>query len=85
MFDKKDAEKIARKVGAEIKNGKRHKWAFFKIDRRPYRFGIRHGSNSHHTHLTKDLRLPLTEIKKLVGCSMSAEEYFEIQKNKPIY
>ena len=65
MLQKRDAEKIAAKLGAETAAGGRHVWAKFRLDGRAYKFSIRHGRKSDHSHLTRDLRIPLRKLQDL--------------------
>ena len=76
MIQKSDAESIAVKLKAEVTPGRKHQWATFTLEDRAYKFSIRHGSKSDHSHLVNDLRLPLSRLQALSRCHMSAEEYF---------
>ena len=76
MIQKRDAESIAVKLKAKVIPGRKHQWATFTLEDIAYRFSIRRGSRSDHSHLVNDLRLPLSKLQSLARCHMSAEEYF---------
>ena len=50
MIQKSDAESIAVKLKAEVIPGRKHQWATFTLEDRAYKFSIRHGSKSDHSH-----------------------------------
>ncbi len=80
-LQRRDALKIARKLGAEVEDGGNHQQACFRHNGRLIlTFGIRHGSKSGHGHLegeTGDLKLNGRKAKQLAECTMSKDEYVE--------
>ena len=72
---KRDAEKIASKLDAEVKPG-RHMKALVSLDGQAVaRFGIRHGASSHHGHLPQALSLSASETRDLARCQLSKQDY----------
>lgn len=80
-LQRRDALKIARKLGATVEHHGKHKRASFRHNGRLIlTFGIRHGSKSGHGHLvgeTGNLKLNARRVKELAQCNMEKDEYIE--------
>ena len=80
-FTKKDARKIARKLGATIdKRRTAHDRAIVCFEgRKVAEFGIRRGTGDlPHNFLPNELELRREETFKLAQCEMSKEAYFAL-------
>ena len=79
ILTKEHAVKIAAKLGAEIRSGRKaHDLAVvYENGIRVAQFGIRRGSRKGlgHDHLTNSLHLSLHECLELARCSLSREEW----------
>ena len=86
MLNRQHAEKIAEKLGAEIRRKKRaHDLAIVSIDgKRIVQFGIRRGSNKDlgHDHLPHNLHLNAHNTLRLAQCDISREEWVEMMSRK---
>ena len=85
MLTKDDAEKIADKLKARIKNGKAHDLAIIEYDgKRITQFGIRRGSrrDQSHNHIPGSLFMKPHDVKELAICNISYEEWLNIVKEK---
>lgn len=80
MLDRRQAEQIATKLGAESTRRTGHTLYVAMVNNEPYPFGVRHGRTSDHTHLVKSLRYPLSKLKKLASCDITREQYEEYQR-----
>ncbi len=77
MLYKKDAERIAAKLKAEIIPGRAHQWAVYTVDDEEGRFSIRHGRRSDHHHLVNDLGLSARKLQQFAACDISVTEFAE--------
>lgn len=80
-FTKKDAKKIAKKLGATIdKKRTAHDRAIVCFEgRKVAEFGIRRGTGDvPHHYLPDELELHREQTVKLVQCVMSKEAYFAL-------
>jgi hypothetical protein len=73
------ADKIARKLSAEIdSSGRAHDLATVLFEGTPViQFSIRRSSrkDTGHGHLTEDLHLPAFQVKRLADCPMGYDEW----------
>ena len=81
-FLRRDALKIAGKLGAAVeKSGKHQKATFFYNDLLIFQFGIRHGTNCGHGHLAgenKILRLSESNAVRFAQCDITFDEYVQM-------
>ena len=80
------ADKIVKKLHAKVETGQRsgHDLATIYYKGTPVvAFGIRRGSSKDtgHGHLTEDLLLSASQVKRLANCPMSYEEWVMRMKN----
>ncbi len=87
-LEKRDAEDIARKIGATVKRQGKHQRATLEYNGQiVLTFGIRHGSNTGQGHLVGEnhaLKLNATKAKALASCAMTKNEYIEHLREKSI-
>ncbi len=80
-LQRRDALKIARKLGATVDSNGKHKRAIFRYNGKVIlTFGIRHGSKSGHGHLVGergDLKLNAKRVEGLAECNMKKKEYIK--------
>ena len=82
-MQRREAERIAKKLGALMETGAKHNWA--KVYWRGTlvsKFGIRHGNQSGHGHIPKGLYISETETLALATCTMSQDQYFARLREK---
>jgi hypothetical protein len=84
VIDKRDAENIAKKLGAKRRQGRKHEQVLVWHDEKLVaRYGIRRGSgNPGHAHVAKELHISAPQARELADCPMSTERYFEILAEK---
>ena len=80
MITRRDAEEIAQKLEAEIREGKKHRLVIIKELGQPsVQFGISRGSREKDLrYIARQLRIDNDEVHKLVKCSLGKEEYHAI-------
>ena len=80
MISRRDAEDIAQKLEAEIREGKRHRLVIIKEAGQPsIQFGIGRGSREKDLrYIPRQLRIKDEEAHKLARCSMGKDEYHAI-------
>jgi hypothetical protein len=83
------ADKIVKKLKARVEKGLRsgHDIATIYYNNEPVlSFGIRRASSKDtgHGHLTEDLFLPVSQIKRLANCPMSYDEWVRRMKEKKV-
>ena len=80
MIRRRDAEEIAKKLEAEIKEGKNHRQVIIRQPGQPsLQFGISRGSREKNLrYIPRQLRIDEDEVHKLVRCSLNKEEYHAI-------
>ena len=80
MISRRDAEEIAQKLEAEIREGKKHRLVIIKETGQPsIQFGISRGSRGKDLrYIARQLRINENEVHKLVRCSLGKEEYHAI-------
>lgn len=79
------AEKIARKLKAEISTGKKHDIArVFHENKMIAQFGIRRGSNKNlgHDHIPSQIFVNRSQALLLGQCPLSIDEWIQIIKDK---
>ena len=78
-IQKRDAEKIAAKLGAEVKKDGAHQRAFFRHNGKLILdFGIRHGTKSGHGFLCGAqgaLRMNEKRVVAMAACTVSKDDY----------
>jgi general stress protein YciG len=84
-LDKRHAEDIAKKLGAQVtKDGKHQLAEWYEDGKKILEFGIRHGGKSSHGHLVGekngDLRLNASRAYNLATCTFSKLEYIDVLK-----
>jgi hypothetical protein len=84
-LQKRDVEKIAAKLGAEVKKDGAHQRAFFRHNGKLILdFGIRHGTRSGHGFLCGAqgaLRMNEKRVVAMAACTVSKAEYVEHLKS----
>lgn len=81
-----DAWSIARKLGAEIKNGRNHPQAVIRYKQYTIgQFGIKRASRkTDHIWIAKQLYLSRKKTEELCRCTLSKDEYFDLLRDKGI-
>ena len=84
MLTQDDARIIARKLGVEIRPGRRHDLAVFRHRGRYIaQFGISRGSRDQsHDYIPKQLFLTHKQGRELRDCPLTLEGYLEILAGK---
>jgi hypothetical protein len=84
MVTQDDAWKIARKLNAEVKTGRRHELVIFRYQGSYIaQFGISRGSRSQpHDYIPKQLFLTHKQCRELRDCPLTIEGYVEILADK---
>ncbi len=88
MLTARDAEAIARKLGANFKEkSRRHKIAIIRVKGKEVgRFGIRRGSgNLPHDYIQQQIHVSRTEAEDIAACRFYLRDYEEILKKKKLY
>lgn len=76
LLTERDADKIAKKLGAEIKSGRKHPQAIVRVDGMYVgRFGIRRGSGTGHDYIPEQIHTSMRKAIGLARCYVSREEY----------
>lgn len=89
QLTREHADKIVKKLHATVETGRRsgHDLATVYYNGTPVvAFGIRRGSskNTGHGHLTEDLSLSTSQVKRLANCPMSYEEWVRRMKESRV-
>jgi hypothetical protein len=78
----RDAEKIAKKLGAEIETDRsaHDRAVIVEGGISVAHYGIRRGSrpDTGHDHMPKDLHITMGQCKRLSACTLSREQYVEL-------
>ena len=85
MLTKDHAILIAKKLNAEIRSKSAHDLAIIAHNgKRTAQFGIRRGSNKNHghNHIPNGVHMTAHDTLLLAQCSISADEWFEMMKQK---
>lgn len=84
MLTQNDATRIAKKLDAEFRPGRKHTIASISFDGKYVgSFGIRHASKDvGHTYIPRQLFITQIQAHELSDCSMSKEAYFQLLKDK---
>lgn len=78
VLDRRAAEAIAKKLKAEITEGRKHQLAsVHRNGKLVAAYGIRRDKTASHAHIPSSLSLPLRQVLGLARCPMSADDYFE--------
>jgi hypothetical protein len=79
MLDQNDATRIAAKLAAETKPGRRHDLVVVRYKEKYLtQYGIRRGSREEpHSYIPRQLFISQGQAKRLSDCPMSADEYFK--------
>lgn len=87
-LEKRDAEDIARKIGATVKPQGKHQTATLEYNGQiVLTFGIRHGLRTGQGHLVGEnhaLKLNATKAIALARCDMTKDEYIEHLRERNI-
>lgn len=80
MLTQADARKIANKLKAGIKPGRRHDLAIFRHKGiRIAQFGISRGSKEQsHDYISRQLYITAKQCREFLECSLSLEQYVSI-------
>jgi hypothetical protein len=84
VLTKDDAEAIAKKLRASLKDGAKHQLAIEYEGKRIAQFGIRRGSrrDQGHDHIPSSIHVRPREALLLAQCPMSYEEWITRVKEK---
>ena len=87
MLTARDAESIARKLGADFKEkSRRHKIAIRVKGKEVGRFGIRRGSGDlAHDYIPQQIHVSRAEAEDIAGCRLYLGDYEQILKKKQLY
>lgn len=82
-LQRREADKIAAKLGADVKGGSAHDHAMIRWEGVAVTsFGLRRGSKSKHGHIPGQLFISQSQTVSLASCTISKDEYFKILKDK---
>ena len=83
-FTKNDARRIAKKLGADIREGGKHTVVVVRKNKMKIaRFGIPRGTREHDLiYLPNQLGITNSETRKLADCCISKEKYFSIRQSR---
>ncbi len=86
MFGQDDAREIAKKLKAEIVQGRRHDLAVFRYKgKQVAQFGISRGSKDQsHDYIPRQLYITYKQCRDLRDCPLTLEGYTEILANKQL-
>ena len=85
ILSQKSALRIAKKLGAEIKQGRRHPRAIVRIGGAYVGvFGVRRGRNTGHDYIPQQIHTSMQEAIGLDRCHISKEDYVETLRRKNI-
>ena len=80
---RREALKIARKLGAETKVNTNHDLILVRFEGKLVAtFCIRRGTHSGHGHIPSQLFVPESIAMRLAACTLSKDEYFEMIADK---
>ena len=84
MLTQADAQKIAKKIEAEIRKGRRHDLAVFRYEGKYIaQFGISRSSKSQsHDYIAKQLFIRSRQCRDLSDCPLSREDFVAILRGK---
>ncbi len=84
MTSREDAERIAKKLGADVRPGRKHDLAVVRHGGRYItQYGIRRGSRDlPHPHIHRQLHISPRQTRDLADCPMSADQYFQTLARK---
>ena len=79
LLTARDAEAIAHKLDAEIKEGRKHTRAIIRWNKTYIAsFGIRRGTDAGHDYIPKQIFVSARQALDLARCPLSKQAYFEI-------
>jgi phenylacetate-coenzyme A ligase PaaK-like adenylate-forming protein len=88
LFDKRDAQAMAKKLKATLidKKGKKHDIAVVKYGGKVVgQFGIRRGSGSlGHDYIPGQIHVTTKQARDLVQCPMSFDDWIALMKEKQL-
>lgn len=86
IISKREAEFIAQKLDAEIKNGRRHQIVTVRYNgRHVASYGIQRGSGEKsHSYIPAQLHVSKQQATALAQCSLDKDTYFSILRNKGV-
>ena len=86
MLTQADARKIAKKLMAEIKPGRKHDLAVFRYSGvRIGQFGISRSSKQQsHDYIPRQRYLTAKQCREFLNCSLTLDGYFEILSGKQL-
>ncbi|MDE0103126.1 MAG: hypothetical protein OXN89_12165 [Bryobacterales bacterium] len=83
MLTVAEAERIAKKLGAEISNRSKHRIAVVRIEGTYIgRFGIRRGTKGSHGYIPNQIRIARHQALGLANCSVSKAAYVRILRER---
>lgn len=84
MLTREDGERIARKLGATIENGRQHDLVVIRHQgKRVAGYGMTRSSRETNlNYLPRQLHVSAKQCRDLSECPLSAEEYFKILDGK---
>ena len=84
MISRRDALEIARKLGADVREGGKHRLFIIRVTGQPpLQFGIsRGGRDSNLSYIPRQLKINEGEAQRLANCSLGKEEYYTILYGK---
>ena len=81
----RSASRIATKLGAEIKPGRKHTKAIVRIDEVYVgSFGIRQGGNTGHDYIPRQIQTSMRQAIGLDRCNVAREDYEDTLRRKGI-
>ena len=84
ILDQDAAHRIAKKLGANVRQGRKHARAeIIHKGQLVAHYGIRRASKPvHHGYIPQQLYISPGQARNLSECPMSAQEYFDVLKEK---
>ena len=78
-LNRQDAQRIANKLGAEQREGRKHKVVTVRHDGKELgKFNIRHSRGASHAYVPTQIGLSYTQAKELASCTLSKDQFLVI-------
>lgn len=78
-LNQRDAQKIAKKLGAEQREGRKHRVATVRYGGKELgKFNIRRGNDTSHDYVPGQIGLSHRQAKELASCTLSKEQFLVI-------
>lgn len=82
-LDQDDAEKIATKLGAERRPGRKHDIAIVRVEETYIgHYGIRRGKGTGHDYIPKQIGVTMREALDLARCNLYRDDYEKLLRER---